>query len=697
MLVALGGFALGARSGASAELAELSLDFRDAELETVVELLARATQLRILWDSPPQGRVTLALEERLDVEEARQVLNAVLLLHGYALAPAPDDLYKLLPLEGAPGGAPWVPFPESDSERFVVAFLRLDAADARELARVLEPRTGRAGLVQAYAPTNSLILATTESLMRSWIPIVRALDRAALTQLRVIPLRYVSASKIAEQLSVAFPEPRANEPPSRVVTDERTNSLIVEAQPARLEEIEDFIASLDIPLQSKGSIRVVSILNADADQLAESLRALGQSSESNLAGLNFDIVVDRPSNSLVVRSSPEGFRALADLIAELDRIPPRVAIDVHLMEIETSYQLDVGFDAVIPIVIPGSVGDPIALATIGDPLGAAAGALPNLPFVVQATGTPLVIPLTVAGVPTTIVVPEGAARIVLSSADATVHTLMRPHLLAASGEEQRIFAGDEVPIPVSTLTADPQSDGFVTSVNIERHDTGIDIRVLPLVVSDNLVELDLSVRVSSVAQSATSLLAASTTTSTGLGPILNEFEVNATVRLIDGMIALIASAPREVQQDLESSTPFFRSIPYLGRFFRTTRTIERRARTILAVQATTIASPEEQRANSIQRRLAFERYSTSTSALVDTAEGPYALRVASFSTREMADRVASDLAELEGRPTIEEWVSTTGPRYDVYLVGFASLPALAEPSVELRARGFQPKLSVLGR
>ena len=53
--------------------------------------------------------------------------------------------------------------------------------------------------------------------------------------------------------------------------------------------------------------------------------------------------------------------------------------------------------------------------------------------------------------------------------------------------------------------------------------------------------------------------------------------------------------------------------------------------------------------------------------------------------------------DLEGRPTIAEWVSTTGPRYDVYLVGFTSLPELATPSVELRERGFQPKLTVLGR
>src|SRR5262249_3630519 len=152
------------------------------------------------------------------------------------------------------------------------------------------------------------------------------------------------------------------------------------------------------------------------------------------------------------------------------------------------------------------------------------------------------------GTPTTIVAPAGGAQLTAAEGDVTFTALSNPYLVAASGEEQHVFAGQNVPIPVSNNAANTSATGsqnpagttstttpgvvssaFQTNLNITRQDVGIDLRVKPVSISDDLCQVDVVIEISSVQ-------ATTAGASNVLGPTVNKIRLEATFRLSDGSV-----------------------------------------------------------------------------------------------------------------------------------------------------------------
>jgi general secretion pathway protein D len=714
---------------ARAQEEKLLLNFSDAQPAAIVEAVARATGTRIIMDPSLRGQLTITLEDKVSPDEALQILNAALLTIGFAPVPAPGGGYIIVPIEVAKAGAPWIHRSVSEeSERMVTTLVRLSAANAEDLAHLLVP-ADRSSLVVAYPPTNSLIIAAAEDRIAYLLGLLRALDQAAASRLEVLPLRWADAKVVATQLTSLF-QPKGDtrpELPFKVTVDERTNSLIVGGAPGRLAEVKRYIQLIDVPKRSKGGVHVVHVMNADAAELAKKLSSIsleertthaagpagtGRAAVSlaRLPGKKFTVVPDEATNSLLISADAATFGLLADVIAELDRIPPRIAIEVSVWSVETTQALDLGFDALLPLIVPDSAGDVVAFAAFGNPAPLIEQEIKKVgPFLARFTREPLLLPVIAPdGTPTTVVAPGGGAQLTAAQGNATIRVLSNPYLLAASGEEQHIFAGESVPVLVtgtgngtapttgsttgSTSTTTPGfvSSGFVVQQNIERQDVGIDLRVKPVSLSEHLSSVELAVEVSSVAPTAS--------TATQLGPTLNEFKLEATVRLADGAVVLIAGAPQDKTEKSEEGVPYLRRIPILGWLFKATSDRIVRRRIVVAVQATEIHSPSEERAEQMERVLAFQRRKLRMQPLRALVTEPYALLVATRDSREAATQLLSEISDLSGDPLVVEWRDDVGepPRYDVYLAGFREIAPLGDEAAKLRERGFTPRLEIAG-
>jgi hypothetical protein len=235
---------------------------------------------------------------------------------------------------------------------------------------------------------------------------------------------------------------------------------------------------------------------------------------------------------------------------------------------------------------------------------------------------------------------------------------------------QQIFAGDLVPIAVSSgadTTSGDALDGttggtslvngeFVTSTNIERQDVGVDLRVKPTAVSDELVVLEIHLVVSSVAEG----IAHEGLDPNQVGPTLREFEVTTTVRLVDGAIVLFGSAPQEVLGQTETGVPFLKDIPILGWRSRT-----RDVRAPAAGgpgQVTDVARPK-QRADTILRRLALER-----ARRARRCSGSRSPHVAGGDARQRQRRAARGAGRRGPRRWACDRARQRRWRWDVYLV-----------------------------
>jgi general secretion pathway protein D len=667
------------------------LEFRDAELSAVVEAVGAFSGRTILLDPGVSGRITLSAPA-VEGEEALELLRAALQLSGFGLVPAPGGALKVLPLPAAPPETPGlVGEAEPGSDRLAVALLRLENASAGDLATALGSNDERGSRVIAYPPTNSLIIAATESRLLRLRWLARALDRGERGEVRVLPLAHAKAADAVEQIRAAFPDEGALEPSYRLVADERTNSLVIAAPHARIAEIARFAELLDVERGGKPGLHVVRLRNADAELLATELLALADT------GAQAKIVADAPTNSLVIVASVGEFAALRALIDELDRLPARAAIDVAIWTVATTGSLDLGFDGLVPFLIPDVLGDPVGVVAVGDASTFFQPTPASEPFVARLAGsTAFTIPVVDPnGNVVDVIVPEVAAQITAAEGRAVLSTLSHPQLLVTNGEEHRIFGGDEVPVPVTTgsasATTDPNtgtttpvsSSGFITETNIERQQVGVDLRVKPTVITRDVVALDLQVSLKEVQESAES----------SLGPTIRQIDVEASVRVPNGGVLLLAASPNEKTTRGVSGVPWLKDIPILGFMFRGTRDELIRQRLLIAVQAVSIDSLEEQRADTLQRRIGFERALAGTKIRGERN----ALLVATRTDRAEAEAIARELAGVVPALRVVEWSWRGAPRFDVYAVGFESVGAASPVAAELRARGYRPGFVVSGR
>ena len=719
-------FLLCAASAARAAEESLVLNFRDADPRAVVEAVARATGTRFVMDDQlGSAHLTIVLADRVSPGEALEILNAGLLTLGFASVPLPAGGYSILPLEAAKAAAPWIHDPSASSERLVTTLVRLEAADATELARLLLP-ADRSSIVVPYAPTNSLIISGAEDRLAHIIGILRALDLAASTKIAVLPLRWADAGQVASQLDTLFVKDAKSGEPLRVVLDARTNSLVVQGAARRVAEVRKYVELLDQPARTKSRVHVVRVMNVDAEELADRLRTIASERaaarasavpkgivggvagvQSASAAQKVSIVADAPTNSLLISCDAATFGELAEVISQLDVIPPRIAIEAWIFIVDTSESLDLGFDALLPLIVPGQLGGDVAFALLGNPAPLIADQAAGLPpLIVRFTRKPFLLPITDPnGNPTTVAVPEGAAQLTAAAGNAVIRNLSSPYLLAASGEEQHIFAGQNVPIPVSGGSTDPNApratstvvpgqvgSDFTISQQIQRQDVGIDLRVKPVSVSEHLTSLDVAIKVDDVSDT----VAQSGATSEELGPTLDQLKVEANIRLDDGAVVLIAGAPKDSSIQAESKVPFLGDIPVLGWLFKQVHDTHLRRRIVVAMQATQIHSPAEDRAQSMERALAFGRRAARVQPLRGLVSEPYALLVATRATRAEAEAILPELQGLAGEPLVVEWQDDGQPRFDVYLTGFSEIAALGGEALALRERGFTPRLEIAG-
>ncbi len=124
----------------------------------------------------------------------------------------------------------------------------------------------------------------------------------------------------AKVQAIARSGPNAGEPaPVKVAADARTNAVIVSGPKALLDLAEQITSTLDTEAAGNmptEAVRIITLQNADASELAQNLQAVFQ--DSKAAEPPPVIRVDRASNSLVVRGSDAQMAQVESIAGKLD-------------------------------------------------------------------------------------------------------------------------------------------------------------------------------------------------------------------------------------------------------------------------------------------------------------------------------------------------------------------------------------------
>jgi general secretion pathway protein D len=709
----------------------VSLDFDDVELADVIDTIARMTNRNFIYDDRVRGRVTIVSPTPIPLDQAYAVFESVLQVKGFTTVETPGGALKVIPLRDAKETNVETVMSSrqpANRDRFVTRLIPLRYIEADSIVTTLKPLVSKDASMAAYADTNTVILTESASNIRRIIAILEAIDIDTYQDdIAIIQVEYADASVLAAQLAeiygaqvgagggpakaparsrrrAAAPNAGASSsgagsnPLSRVrlITDERTNSLITIAPTSQLDEVRQLIRKLDVPVTGGGQIHVYYLQHADAEELAQTLAALiggapapgggapggGQAQALRTAvtalAEGIRVTADPATNALVIQARKEGYDALIGVIEMLDVERPQVLVEALIMEADVSDGSELGFDGIYRFMA-GDLALQIGTVTDAAARGAVAG----------ATGIDTAkIPGSFFGTVEAGNSNDGSSikGIIRATAnDSGINIISAPHILTQDNEEAEIRIGDNIPIITSRVqsAAGITTDGLSTSVNVERQDIGVTLRVTPQITEGESLRLEIFQEITDVNQT----LAVGDPNEVGVP--LTSRRIENTVVVKDGDTVVIGGLISDRYLDSESKVPFLGDIPVLGWAFKSAIRELKKVNLLVFLTPHIVRSPTEMEYESIRKREEFiartsddiqltpeERWqaekrwlrSGTSGELYPPVEGKFPVRnrvleLAGKHPSEKMETITQDARAEEERKRLEAEAALTAPVY----------------------------------
>jgi general secretion pathway protein D len=330
-------------------------------------------------------------------------------------------------------------------------------------------------------------------------------------------------------------------------------------------------------------------------------------SDSPLGSEGTFITADIPTNSLIIKASPEDYQILEELIRGLDILRKQVYVEALVMELSLDATRDLGIslqgaaDVGNESVIFGTSNLNTGNTTLSDLTPVSGTSIPNL-LARSVEGLMLgglFNPITVTGLDgQEITIPAFSALLHLSKVTGDVNILSAPRLLTSDNEEAEIVVGANVPIVTAKLV-DTGSAGLAQSNTIERQDVALTLRFTPQIAQGNLIRLE-------VFEEMTDLVA---------GTLNNANGPTWTKRLIRNTV---------LAEDSQTVVPLLGDIPGLGWLFKSKNTVERKTNLMVFITPKIINNAGDLKNITMKNQALMHRLQMGTEALEDmlTLEQP---------------------------------------------------------------------------
>ncbi|MEZ4320338.1 MAG: type II secretion system secretin GspD [Myxococcota bacterium] len=588
---------------ADAHAAErLLLEFGDTSLYDLTLFFADVLRKNFLIadESALKGKsVRLIGHESMTLDAAWEAYLSALRAHGLTTSDV-GDLVTIIPSTDADSRSDGVRAgePIARGERIVTQLLPVLNGEVSDLVQVVKPLLSKDAEVMAYSPANTLIVTDSASNVRKVADLIAELAVAApTTELRLLRLQYAEASEVRaviEALYPSDPKPAAATPArrtnnrgkaptptptptsageqgrniTRIIDDERTNTLLVLADAAGHAAVAEIVAELDVEQAGgTGRLHILRLKYALAEEVRDVLSELQGSTneaprEPRKAGAERTlqqaldsgarIAADPATNALAILAETEDFDAIAALVRELDVERRQVFVDAVFVDLTNTGGRELSLSAHIlgsetnPLTASSQTSSDLSSLSISTDLlsGLAAGVFGQLVDVVTADGSTLSVPTF--GI---------ALRAIQTSSN--VHVMGNPALLVVDHQEAVLTIGRKIPFPVSSALS-----SFGTPITTyDRVDVATELTVTPHINDATLVTLDVELVVDEVETS-------SAESDLGGGPTTSGRSVQTRVMVEDGQTIVLAGVESTKLEIIETKVPVLGDIPVLGALFR---------------------------------------------------------------------------------------------------------------------------------
>ncbi|WP_321325756.1 type II secretion system secretin GspD [Thiomicrorhabdus sp.] len=574
-------------SSTQSALAEgtLKQNFKQADIKTVIEAVAKITGKNFIIDPRVKGNVTFIAPEGMKPEELYDSLLAVLNVYGYVAIPA-DGVIKVVPANIARDQIPYRNWTEYD-EDWVTEVISIYNVNASKLVAVLRPLVAKEGHLVALAESNKLIVSDTVSNIKRLKSILKRVDVDVKGAFEVIPIKNTSAVDLAKTLKSVMPKNQGGVD-ATIGFDARSNRIILSGDEIKRMMLRALIAELDVPMDAEGGVQVIYLRYAKAADIAPILQKIAsnqaiQVSEETtttssapkaaaapesvagipeqVTGLNMSVLnknelkekisieADERMNALVISAPTAVANGLKKVIKQLDIRRAQVLIEAIFVEIAADKAAALGvewglsgaggagvinFSGAIPALI-GNSGNVLAQSqVIGSGITLAGGNVDSDGY-------------------------GWGALISALNSDSSSNILATPSVLTLDNEEAEILVGKEVPFQTGTYanTGTSITNPFST---IERKNVGLKLKVKPQINEGNEVYLDIDQEVSDVIDKGQAIDIQT-----------SKRQIKTKVIVGDGKMVVLGGLINEKEVRSKSKVPGLGDIPGLGSLFSSSK------------------------------------------------------------------------------------------------------------------------------
>lgn len=586
------------------------LKLEDVELNTLIADVSMITGYTfITHPDVRKARVSVVSQTPMDASELFQVFLTTLRVQGFAAIPAGRDTYRIVPEAIA---ATEAPVSGRGENAFVTEIIRLNFANAMDVAQQIKPVLDSQGQVAANANTNTLVVADYASNLQRVRRMVETIDRDP-TVTETVALRNVPATEMEAVLNRLQGEASGSGSNQAggggrfiAVASQTSNAVLLRGDAASVARARRVAEELDTTEPQRDNIRVIPLNYADASEIVPILERVSQNISGvrppDASGMPVQTISHHPAtNSLVLAGTPETLVAMEKVVTALDVRRPQVMVEAIIVEMSDDTAKELG----LQFLLSGTGRSDVPFASTNF-----SRAAPNLLALTGALITDGFSDLTKdnpfrdaaissltgsSGLTVGFGGQSGDSLfgVILNAVenDTNSRILSTPFGMTLNNATSALIVGQEIPVTTGQVLGDANSNPFRT---VEREDVGVQLEVTPRIGENDTVRLDIRQEVSSVFGSIGTLTP---------DLILDKRAITASVLADDGEIIVLGGLIEQTDTIRQSKVPLLGDVPVAGRLFRSDGKATTRTNLMVFIRPTIVRSKEDSRRATEQKYL----------------------------------------------------------------------------------------------
>jgi general secretion pathway protein D len=562
----------------------VQINFRDADIRSVIESAAEVTGKSFVLDPRVKGKVTIISPGPIDSSLLYEAIISALQVGGFQ-AVEDGAITRIIPFTQA------FNFAGGDGDnKLVTEIIKINYVQAATLVPVIKPLLSNGARLLAYAQSNYLVISDIKSNVKKVKTILQEMDDPDQNAVEVITLNHISAG---EAVHIAGQLKQLQKQELSLVEDGLNNRVIVSGPGMARTAFKNMLKLLDLPSAKKGSVEVIYLDYSRAAEIKPIidgmlgsdvfLRLAGESTGDTKGKATYQVEIDELNNALILAAPSALVREIQNVVKKLDRARPQVLIEAVIAELSEEQARDLSSQLVITGKNRGgyiSNFDGVLAGILGTALsGSADGA--------SAAQT---LPKSVIGVVGDFDTDTNRGIGLLVQAlktDGRTKILSTPSVITLDNEEASLTVGEEVPFPTGSYANTNNANSVNPFTTVNREEVGVMLKVKPQISKGNAVRLEIEQESSAVKTgTADSQLGATTTKST----------MQTNVMIQDGEIFVLGGLIEGTSGNSASKVPFLGDIPLIGNLFKSSNKNDREKVLMMFIRPTIIRTAEDAKA-----------------------------------------------------------------------------------------------------